>query len=313
MFGFGGWIIAALFPPPPTLFHPSLHPLSSLRLHPSLSRPRQTTAGNVVFAEIMLLPNGMSKGCGCVSLRLSLSFGLTDSPSFAVSSNSPSLKRLNALCASSTTSNSSAVLSSFARCVSAFSSSFLSSPLTLRPFPSSPHPPLPLPNPLSRQDREEDARYGAAAIAGRAGYMGPGAFAGRGGFGGPGFGGRGGFGGGFAAGGGHQVAGQGRHLFIQGVRLPHSALPLFDSNSKNSTRTNFLSSLSSFPPTQLPYTVGWQDLKDLFRAAGSIIRADVKMGPDGSHSGTGTVVYETAQDAQNAISAFPLPFQSPLR
>lgn len=54
---------------------------------------------------------------------------------------------------------------------------------------------------------------------------------------------------------------------------------------------------------QLPYTVGWQDLKDLFRAAGQIIRADVKIGPDGIHSGTGTVVYETAADAQNAIGA----------
>lgn len=56
---------------------------------------------------------------------------------------------------------------------------------------------------------------------------------------------------------------------------------------------------------QLPYTVGWQDLKDLFRAAGSIIRADVKMAPDGSHTGTGTVIYETPQDAQNAIGAAP--------
>lgn len=30
------------------------------------------TAGNVVFAEIMLLPNGMSKGCGCVSVFCTL-------------------------------------------------------------------------------------------------------------------------------------------------------------------------------------------------------------------------------------------------
>lgn len=52
---------------------------------------------------------------------------------------------------------------------------------------------------------------------------------------------------------------------------------------------------------QLPFNVGWQDLKDLFRAAGSIIRADTKTNPDGTPSGTGTVVYETAQDAQNAI------------
>jgi len=61
--------------------------------------------------------------------------------------------------------------------------------------------------------------------------------------------------------------------------------------------------LRSLARSQLPFTVGWQDLKDLFRAAGSIIRADVKMNPDGSHSGTGTVIFETQQDAQTAIGA----------
>ncbi|BGP15831.1 hypothetical protein JCM10213_005685 [Rhodosporidiobolus nylandii] len=167
-------------------------------------------AGNVVFAEIMMLPNGMSKGCGVVE------FSQPEEAQRAI-------RELN-------------------------DQQLLGRPLFIR------------------EDREEDARYGSAAVAGRAGYMGPGAFAGRGGFMG-GFGGRGGFGGGF--GGGHQV-GSGRHLFIQG----------------------------------LPYTVGWQDLKDLFRAAGSIIRADVKIGPDGSHSGTGTVVYETPADAQNAIAMY---------
>ncbi|GAA5903696.1 hypothetical protein JCM6882_003389 [Rhodosporidiobolus microsporus] len=167
-------------------------------------------AGNVVFSEIMMLPNGMSKGCGVVE------FSEPEEAQRAI-------RELN-------------------------DQQLLGRPLFIR------------------EDREEDARYGAAAVAGRAGYMGPGAFAGRGGFGG-GFGGRGGFGGGF--GGGHQV-GSGRHLYVQG----------------------------------LPYTVGWQDLKDLFRAAGSIIRADVKQGPDGSHTGTGTVVYETPQDAQNAIAMY---------
>ena len=71
------------------------------------------------------------------------------------------------------------------------------------------------------QDREDEARYGAAAVSGRAGFMGPGGPApyagapggGRGGFGG-GFGGRGGYGG--AAMGG-PVAGSGRHLYITGV------------------------------------------------------------------------------------------------
>ena len=85
---------------------------------------------------------------------------------------------------------------------------------------------------------------------------------------------------------------------------------------------------------QLPYTVGWQDLKDLFRQAGgfplcpvehvsrhggpvtfrwltdaaavqgNIIRADVNMTPDGRPKGTGIVAYETAEDARNAIMQF---------
>ncbi|PLW13887.1 hypothetical protein PCANC_14372 [Puccinia coronata f. sp. avenae] len=54
----------------------------------------------------------------------------------------------------------------------------------------------------------------------------------------------------------------------------------------------------------LPFTVGWQDLKDMFRSAGSIIRADVFTGADGSPTGTGTVIFETSRDAQNAISMF---------
>ncbi|GAA5856004.1 hypothetical protein JCM9279_003371, partial [Rhodotorula babjevae] len=170
-------------------------------------------AGNVVFSEILLLPNGMSKGCGVVE------FSQPEEAQRAI-------RELN-------------------------DQQLLGRPVFIR------------------EDREESAKYGAAAISGRAGYMGPGAFAGRGGFGG-GFGGRGGFGGAAPGFGGPVGGGSGRHLYVQG----------------------------------LPFTVGWQDLKDLFRAAGSIIRADVKMNPDGSHSGTGTVIYETPQDAQTAIDMY---------
>ncbi|KAK9457021.1 RNA-binding domain-containing protein [Dipodascopsis uninucleata] len=54
----------------------------------------------------------------------------------------------------------------------------------------------------------------------------------------------------------------------------------------------------------LPYSIGWQDLKDLFRQAGSIVRADVFLGPDGRSKGSGTVVFDSRQDAQNAIARF---------
>ena len=55
---------------------------------------------------------------------------------------------------------------------------------------------------------------------------------------------------------------------------------------------------------QLPYQAGWQDLKDLFRSAGNIIRADINIGADGRPKGSGTVIFETAKDAQQAISEF---------
>jgi len=42
-------------------------------------------------------------------------------------------------------------------------------------------------------------------------------------------------------------------------------------------------------------------LKDLFRAAGNIIRADINIGADGRPKGSGTVVFETSKDAQQAI------------
>lgn len=54
----------------------------------------------------------------------------------------------------------------------------------------------------------------------------------------------------------------------------------------------------------LPYQAGWQDLKDLFRAAGNIIRADINIGADGRPKGSGTVVFETSKDAQQAIGMY---------
>ncbi|KAF8644912.1 hypothetical protein AX16_008195 [Volvariella volvacea WC 439] len=54
----------------------------------------------------------------------------------------------------------------------------------------------------------------------------------------------------------------------------------------------------------LPYQAGWQDLKDLFRTAGNIIRADINIGADGRPKGSGTVIFESAKDAQQAISMY---------
>ncbi|KAJ7785340.1 hypothetical protein DFH07DRAFT_976156 [Mycena maculata] len=54
----------------------------------------------------------------------------------------------------------------------------------------------------------------------------------------------------------------------------------------------------------LPYQASWQDLKDLFRGAGHVIRADINLAADGRPKGSGTVTFETASDAMSAIRMF---------
>jgi RNA recognition motif-containing protein len=54
----------------------------------------------------------------------------------------------------------------------------------------------------------------------------------------------------------------------------------------------------------LPFQCQWQDLKDLFRAAGDIQRADVAIGPEGRSRGFGTVLFATPEDAQNAVRLY---------
>ncbi|KAI8836372.1 hypothetical protein BC829DRAFT_405769 [Chytridium lagenaria] len=56
------------------------------------------------------------------------------------------------------------------------------------------------------------------------------------------------------------------------------------------------------PP--LPYIVAWQDLKDLFRSAGNVVRADIMEGQDGRSKGSGTVMFDNTGEARNAISMF---------
>jgi len=54
----------------------------------------------------------------------------------------------------------------------------------------------------------------------------------------------------------------------------------------------------------LPYSTSWQDLKDMFRSAGTIVRADVMMLPNGKSKGQGTVLFENKAAAQSAIEMF---------
>lgn len=54
----------------------------------------------------------------------------------------------------------------------------------------------------------------------------------------------------------------------------------------------------------LPFQMQWQDLKDLFRNAGNILRADIAIGPDNRSRGFGTVLFATTEDASNAVKMY---------
>jgi len=54
----------------------------------------------------------------------------------------------------------------------------------------------------------------------------------------------------------------------------------------------------------LPYQMSWQDLKDAFRPAGNVIRADVLLLSNGKSKGQGTVLFETKAEAVKAIELF---------
>lgn len=52
----------------------------------------------------------------------------------------------------------------------------------------------------------------------------------------------------------------------------------------------------------MSYNIGWQDLKDLFRAAGNVMRADINIDhTTGQSKGTGVVVMESKAEANTAI------------
>lgn len=53
----------------------------------------------------------------------------------------------------------------------------------------------------------------------------------------------------------------------------------------------------------LPYEVKWQELKDIFKQYGEVIRADVDLYPDGKSKGFGTVEMANARDAIAAMNA----------
>ncbi|PPQ81132.1 hypothetical protein CVT26_011100, partial [Gymnopilus dilepis] len=159
-------------------------------------------AGEVLFAEVLITPTGVSKGCGIVEFA---------SPEDA----QRAIRELS------------------------------EQPLLGRPV-------------FIREDRENEARFGATPVPGKIGMA---------------------------------MAGQGLHA------APPPRPPSHNVYGHNNPGNQLYVG-------NLPYQAGWQDLKDLFRTAGNIIRADINIGADGRPKGSGTVVFETAKDAQQAITMF---------
>ena len=55
----------------------------------------------------------------------------------------------------------------------------------------------------------------------------------------------------------------------------------------------------------LPWSTEWQELKDLAKEHGDVVKADVMRRPDGKSRGFGTIVFKTPEDAQAAIEVRP--------
>lgn len=59
----------------------------------------------------------------------------------------------------------------------------------------------------------------------------------------------------------------------------------------------------------LPWSTEWQELKDLAKEHGDVVKADVMRRPDGKSRGFGTIVFKTPEDAQAAIEVRPACLQ----
>ncbi|CAK0790269.1 unnamed protein product [Prorocentrum cordatum] len=51
----------------------------------------------------------------------------------------------------------------------------------------------------------------------------------------------------------------------------------------------------------LPFRASRQDVQDVFKEAGNVVRVDIAEGPDGRSKGYATVLYETEDEAKSAI------------
>lgn len=96
-----------------------------------------------------------------------------------------------------------------------------------------------------------------------------------------------------------------QHLFPQSSSSSSNQLfPPSASSSSGEDHNGEISSRQLFI-RNLPYSVSWQDLKDLMReSGGNVLRADVSTDTDGKSKGFGSVVFETVEEARRAADMF---------
>lgn len=89
----------------------------------------------------------------------------------------------------------------------------------------------------------------------------------------------------------------------------------YGSKNYDQRRSEFSSGRNGFergapePGTEIfvgniPFSMTWQDLKDLMREAGEVARADVRLDHRGFSKGFGTVVFKTSEEANIALEKF---------
>jgi hypothetical protein len=156
-----------------------------------------------------------------------------------------------------------------------------------------------------REDRFANAPPGGG-FGGRGGFGGGrGGFGARGGFGG-GFGGRGGgfgggrggFGGGYGGGGGGSYAGSATGGMDAAPLVPQAPNPFTDHATHGGERGPIIH------VRNLPWSTSNEDLVDLFTTIGPVKKAEIQYEANGRSRGTGVVEFDTAENAETAISTF---------
>lgn len=144
----------------------------------------------------------------------------------------------------------------------------------------------------------EDRFAGPPGGFGRGGFAGRGGFGGRGSFGGGYGGGRGGYGGGRGGYGGGGYGGGPPTSFDNSAAAAAPPNPFTDYASSGGEKSEIIH------VRNLPWSTSNEDLVELFTTIGKVERAEIQYEPNGRSRGTGVVQFDSADNAETAISKF---------